>query len=108
MNIDLTKEVKSSFILKTYNKVTKFKGYITYFKWIAAISMLLGFVDTFLFNGPHSLTVSLNVGFWIPGIIFAFLFIVLHFWAGLKLRNLSKKYNIHEFQLKLMVDKILN
>ena len=108
MNIDLTKEVKSSFVLKTYNKLSKFKIYINYFKWIAAIAMLLGFIDTFLFDGPHDLFVSLNVGIWIPGFIFAFIFIVFHFLTGLKLKTLSKRYDINEFQLKLMVDRTLN
>lgn len=108
MNIDLTKDVKSSFILKTYNKLSKFIKFIYYFKWIAAVCMLLGFIDTFIFSGPHNLTIWSNVVIWSVAILFAFIFIVFHFLTGWKLKKLSEKHNIHQFQLKIQVDRILN
>ena len=108
MNIELSKDVKASFVLKTYNKLSKLKPFIYYFKWIAAIFMLLGFIDTFLFDGPHKFTLWSNVSIWIPGILFAFVFGIFHFLTGLKIQKLSKKYDIHQFQLKIIVDRILN
>jgi len=108
MNIELAKDVNSSTILKIYDKLSKFAKFITYFKWVAAILMAIGMMDTFLFNGPHKLSIWSNVIIWVPGIIFAAVFVVFHTLTGFKLKSLSKKYNIHPFQLKIMVDRILN
>jgi hypothetical protein len=108
MNIEFTKEVNSSKVLKIYNKIYKLTRFITYFKWVAGILMFLGVIDTFLFDGPHKFTIWSNIIVWIPAIIFSFVFIVFHTLTGFKLSSLSKKYNIHPFRLKIMVDRILN
>lgn len=108
MNLDFHKEVESSFVLKTYNNISKLAKFIPYFKWIAGILFTIGFLETVFFGQPDKLTVWSNVIIWIPGLLFAFIGGTFHFLTGIKLRNMSKKYNMDQTKLQEIVDEILN
>jgi len=108
MSFELYQEVKSSFILKMYNKISKLRKYITHFKWIAGILFIIGLLDTLANGDAHKLVIWLNVIVWIPGFIFVFTGALLHFLTGLKLRNMARKYGIEQSKLQIDVDDILN
>jgi hypothetical protein len=49
-----------------------------------------------------------NVIVWIPGLLFAFIGGIFHFLTGIKLRNLSRKYDMDQTKLQEIVDEMLN
>jgi hypothetical protein len=49
-----------------------------------------------------------NIIVWIPGLLFAFIGAIFHFLTGIKLRNMSKKYNLDQKKVQEIVDEILN
>ena len=108
MSFEFYREVKSSFILKTYNKISKLRKYIPHFKWVAGVLFVIGLLDTLINGDAHKLVIWLNVIVWIPGFIFAFIVALFHFLTGLKLRNMSKKYGIKQSRIQIEVDDILN
>lgn len=108
MNLEFHQEVNSSLVLKTYNRISKLSKYIPYFKWIAGILFAIGFLETVFLGQPDKLVMWSNVIVWIPGLLFAFIGAMFHFLTGIKLRNLSKKYNIDQPKIQELVDEILN
>ena len=108
MNLEFHQEVKSSFVLKTYNKISKLAKFIPYFKWIAGILFAIGFLETAFLGQPDKIIMWSNVIVWIPGLLFAFIGAIFHFLTGIKLRGMSKKYNMEQPKLQVLVDEILN
>lgn len=108
MSIEFYQEVKSSFVLRVYNVISKIAKFIPHFKWTAGILFFIGFIDTILNGNPHKLVMWLNIIVWIPGLLFAFIGGAFHFATGKKLRYLSKKYDINQKQLQQEVYDILN
>ena len=108
MSLEFYQEVKFSFILKMYNKISKLRKYIPYFKWVAGILFVIGLLDTLINGDAHKLVIWVNVMVWIPGFIFAFTGAIFHFLTGVKLRNMARKYGIEQSKLQIEVDDILN
>ena len=108
MNLEFHQEVESSFVLKTYNKISKMAKFIPYFKWIAGILFFIGFLETVFLGEPDKITMWSNVIVWIPGLLFAFIGGIFHLLTGVKLRNLSRKYDMDQAKLQIIVDEILN
>ena len=108
MSFEFHQEVKSSFILKSYNKISKLRKYIPHFKWVAGILLVIGLLDALINGDAHKLVIWSNVIVWIPGFIFAFTAAIFHFLTGVKLRNMARKYGIEQSKLQIEVDDILN
>jgi hypothetical protein len=108
MSFEFYQEVKSSFILKTYNRIAKIAKYVPYFKWTVGILFTIGLIDIIINGEAHRLVIWANVLAWIPGFLFAFIAGLFHFLTGLKLRNMSEKYGIEQSKLQIEVDDVLN
>lgn len=108
MSIEFYQEVKSSFVLRGYNVISKIAKFIPHFKWIAGILFAIGFIDTIVNGEPHKLVMWSNIIVWIPGLLFAFIGAGFHMATGKKFRYLSKKYDINQKQLQQEVYDILN
>lgn len=108
MNLEFHQEVQSSFVLKTYNKISKLAKFIPYFKWIAGILFAIGFIETVFTGEIDKFTMWCNIAVWIPGLLFAFTGAIFHFLTGIKLSNMSKKYNLDQKKVQEIVDEILN
>jgi phosphotransferase system glucose/maltose/N-acetylglucosamine-specific IIC component len=107
-NIKLEEEVRSSFVLKTYNSIYKLVKFIPYFKWTAGILFVIGFLETIIFGEINKFTMWANIIVWAPGIIFAFVGGFFHFWTGVKLREMCEKYQMEQEELQGKVSEILN
>ncbi len=108
MNLEFHQEVNQSIILKGYNKITKIAKFIPHFKWTAGILFAIAFLETIFFGQPDKATMWANIIVWIPGLLFAFIGAIFHFLTGIKLRNMSKKYNLDQKKVQEIVDEILN
>lgn len=108
MSIELQNEIKSSVILKIYNKFSKLRKIIPTMKWILGISFLITFIDTFIDGETSIVSMWMNIILWIPAFALAFVGAVLHFLTGIKLRNLSAKHDINIENVKIWADEILN
>jgi hypothetical protein len=109
MGQQLIKEVKSSKILNGYHTIVKWsKIFIEPFKVIASFLFFWALFETFLLGDPTKLCLGLNVAIWIPGFLFAIVFLIFHFLTGIKLRKMSIKYNRSQTDIQKDVDSILN
>lgn len=108
MNLEFHQEVKSSFVLKAYNKISKLARFIPHFKWTAGILFAIAFLETVFLGQPDKIIMWSNIIVWIPGLLFAFIAGAFHFLTGIKLRNMSRKYNMDQAKLQSIVDEILN
>ena len=107
-NIKLEDEVRSSFVLKTYNSIYKLVKFIPYFKWTAGILFGIGFLETVFLGEPDKFTMWGNVIVWIPGLLFVLAGSFFHFFTGIKLRKMSNRYRMDQSELQKKVDMILN
>ncbi len=108
MSIELQNDIKSSIVLKLYNEFSKLAKFIPAIKWILGIAFAIGFIDTVIDGSTSETSMILNICVWTPAILFAFIGAILHFFTGLKIRNLSKKHDISEDNIKVWADEILN
>jgi hypothetical protein len=107
-NIKLEEEVRSSFVLKTYNSIYKLVKFIPYFKWTAGILFVIGFLETVFLGEPDKFITWGNVIVWIPGLLFVLAGGFFHFFTGIKLRNMSNRYRMDQSELQKKADAILN
>jgi phosphotransferase system glucose/maltose/N-acetylglucosamine-specific IIC component len=108
MSIEFHQEVNQSIILKGYNTITKIAKFIPHFKWTAGILFAIGFLETIFLGNPDRVTMWANIIIWTIGLLFAFIGAVFHFLTGVKLRNMSRKYNLDQKKVQEIVDEILN
>lgn len=108
MSIELQNDIKSSTILRIYNKFSKLRKLIPTIKWILGISFTIGFIDTVIDNHTSNFSMWLNIIVWIPAFMFAFIGGLLHLLTGIKLRNLSTKHDANFENVKVWADEILN
>lgn len=108
MIFELYREVKSSFVLNTYNKIYKISKYIPHFKWFTGLILLISLVDTIINGDVSKSLIWVNLSIWILGLIFAFLSSLFHLLTGIKLKEMSKKYSLNKIRLKEQIDDILN
>lgn len=108
MSIELQNDIKSSVILKIYNKFSKLRKMIPLIKWILGISFSIAFIDTIIDEQTSKFSMWLNIILWIPAFIFAFTGGFLHLLTGIKLRNLSTKHDASVDNIKVWADEILN
>jgi hypothetical protein len=108
MSIELQNDIKSSIVLKLYNRISKLAKFIPTIKWILGIAFVIALVDIISDGVISDESQWLNIIVWTPALIFAFVSAILHFLTGLKIRNLSKKHDISEDNIKVWADEILN
>lgn len=108
MNLEFHQDVNQSIILKGYNKITKIAKFIPHFKWTAGVLFAIAFFETIFLDQPHKMIMWANVIVWIPGLLFAFIGAGFHFLTGIKLRSMSRKYNLDQKKVQEIVDEILN
>jgi hypothetical protein len=108
MSIELQNDIKSSIVLKLYNRISKLAKFIPTIKWILGIAFVIALVDIISDGVISDESQWLNIIVWAPALIFAYVGAVLHFLTGLKIRNLSKKHGDSEDIIKVWADEILN
>ncbi len=108
MKQELEKEILGSKILKSYVKIQKLAKYIPTFKWIAGISFCIGFIDTVVNNQMSTVSGSILIAVWIPGLAFAFIAGFSHFLAGIKLRSLARKYEMEQEEVQILSGELLD
>jgi hypothetical protein len=108
MSIELQNDIKSSIILKLYNRISKLAKFIPTIKWVLGIAFVIALGDIISDGVISEESQWLNIIVWTPALIFAFIGAILHFFTGLKIRNLSKKHDISEDNVKVWADEILN
>ena len=108
MSIELQNDIKSSVILKVYNKFSKLRKIIPAIKWILGISFLIAFVDTVIDGETSTISMWTNIISWIPAMTLAFVGAILHLLTGIKLGNLAAKHDMNIESVKVWAEEILN
>lgn len=101
MNPDLVKEINKSFVFKAYKALQKISKLAPAFKLCAAVLFFICLSEVVVFGDIDSVLVYCNLVFWIPGILYVFIMGIFHILAGLKIKKLVKKYNIHGSEIKI-------
>jgi hypothetical protein len=83
-------------------KIFKF---VPIFKWVAAITFLIGFLSLFIQN-LHTIAKILLIPVFMVGIFFGFIGMISHMLVGFKIKNLSKKYDIEDIYIKKIIQEI--
>jgi hypothetical protein len=103
----LTEEIKSSFPLIIWNKISKVKPLLKPYRTILLTLTMLGFIN-YLFFLKYPVFIWINLIAWIPGVVFAFFAAPFHIMTGKVLRKLSKKYNVNLISLQEYAHNTLN
>jgi len=105
MNTQLFIDIKNSYIFKFYEMLLKIFKFVPIFKWVAAITFLIGFLSLFIQN-LHTIAKILLIPVFMVGIFFGFIGMISHMLVGFKIKNLSKKYDIEDIYIKKIIQEI--
>lgn len=108
MSTDLIKDILNTKIFKLYLLINKLFNYAYYFKWVAGIVSVIAFLDLIIGSGVSTATAYLLSLTWGVGILFMLFSASVHALTGVKVRVLSKKYDIEVGILLMQIDKLLS
>ena len=108
MNTQLYRDILNSKTIRMYNSFQKLFNYTLYIKWLMFFGFPIGAIALMINDTPPLWTKIMMGCIFIPSVAYALTGGIIHYLAGRKVRQWTKKYNLSFDFITNQIHKIYN